>query len=265
MAFQITQVVSSRTEEGIFHIDDLQILLIHEDIGGMEIRMKQNLCLSHVQFPQLVALQNHPGIEYQTAGILGIVRIQFEAEALLVAHIPVHEGHVVKDRAHFGVAEPDLQLPEGVRIQIIVGSVEMHPCQIICDLTCHFGEHNGLVQLEPGNLQMRNIFHCKGQIFLIVEIQFGKILGNDYVSQLHVVIFQSSPVHGHILQLRNTAFFPGLLQDNFPFSVADTIYEIDIAVAILFQRAFADGGDVQRPGKVKIRHFFFQIVCNILF
>ena len=42
MAFLVAQIVGSRTKEGIFHIDDLQIFLVHEDVGSMEVAVEQN-------------------------------------------------------------------------------------------------------------------------------------------------------------------------------------------------------------------------------
>ena len=141
----------------------------------------------------------------------------------------------------------------------------MDLCQIFSDLSRHLREHDGLVQLKTGDLQMGNVFHSKDQIFVIVEIQFRKILRNNDVTQFHIVIFQGSPVHRHVVKIGHTSIFPGLLQNQLYFAVTDAVNKIDIAVAILFQRTFSDGGNDQRLGKVKVWHFFFQIVCNILF
>ena len=213
MTFLIAQIVGSGTKEGILHIDDFQIFLIHEDIGSMEVTMEQHFCLAHEQIPELVPLQNHPGIKYQIPDIVCIVRIQLKTHFSGAVHIPVAEGHVVKDRTHFAVHEPNLQLPEGVCIQIIIRSIEMDLCQIFRNLTGHLGEHDGLVQLEPGNLQMGNIFHRKDQIFIIIKVQLRQILGHNDMTKFHVVIFQSGPVHGHIVKISNTSVFSGLLQD----------------------------------------------------
>ena len=75
----------------------------------------------------------------------------------------------------------------------------MDLCQIFRDLRRHFREHNGFVQLEPGDFQMGYIFHGKDQVFGIIEIQFRNVFGNNDPGHFHVVIFQGSTVQGHVM------------------------------------------------------------------
>ena len=202
--------------------------------------MQQCLCFAHVQIPHLMPFQNHPGIQNQTSDVVGIFWIQLEAIFSRFAAIPADEGLIIKEFPHLGVAEPDLQSAEHFCIQIIVGSVKVHSCQIVCQLLCHLREHFRFVQLETADFQIGNIFHSKNQICIIVEVKLRNILRNDDPADLHVIVFDSSPFQTHTGVSGNTANGSGLLEDHLPFSVADTKNIIDVAVAVVFCRTFTD-------------------------
>ena len=116
---------------------EVLMLLADEEIGGMEVCVQQNLCLAHVQLPHLMPFQNDSGIQNQASDVVGIFRIQLEANFVRIhtfAAVKADKRPVIKEFPHFAVGKPDLQLAEYFRIQIIVGRVEVHSCQIVSQL-----------------------------------------------------------------------------------------------------------------------------------